>query len=149
MNGPTVHERGDDGAFPPRHPDTVIVDVLTAFLNGEHEPSGADTVSLLMQLIDGSGRPLLSRTTTELDAEVRYDRYGLGTAVVTADDTTIRIYQPAGGLADLRIEVDTGDGDDLGLAVTVNGRPVLDAMTCTTGSTVPRDLQLNGPSPRR
>lgn len=149
MSGPVAHERGDDGSFPVRHSDTLIVDALTAFLNRESEPSGADTVELVMQLITVSGRPLHTQPTTELQAEVREDRYGLCTAIVEAGDIRIRVYQPTTGNADLRIEVDTGDGDDLGLAITVNGRPVLDAMTCTTGSTVPRDLQLNGPSPRR
>lgn len=144
-----VHQRGDDGRFPARQTDTLIVDRLTAFLNRDSEPGGADTVELIMQLIQASGRPLLTQPTIEIDAEVREDRYGLYTAVVTADDTTIRIYQPAGGTADLRIEVDTGDGDDLGVAITVNGRPVLDAMTCTTGSTVPTHLQLNSPPRRR
>jgi len=144
-----VHQRGDDGQVPPRRPDTMIVDRLTAFLNRDSEPSGADTVELIMQLIQASGRPLLTQPTIEIDAEVREDRYGLYTAVVTADDTTIRIYQPTSGTADLCIEVDTGDGDDLGVAITVNGRPVLDAMTCTTGSTVPAHLQLNSPPRRR
>jgi hypothetical protein len=144
-----AHQRGDDGQFPRRQPDTMIVDRLTAFLNRDSEPSGADTVELIMQLIQASGRPLLTQPTTEIDAEVREDRYGLATALITADDTTIRIYQPTSGTTDLRIEVNTGDSDDLGVAITVNDRPVLDAMTCTTGSTVPTHLQLNNPPRRR
>lgn len=148
MSGPVVHKRGDDGRFPARQPDTLIVDALTAFLNRD-EPSGADTVELLMQLIDRSGRPLLTMPTEDIDAEVREDRYGLRTAYVDVGGMTIRIFQPTTGTADLRIEVDTGDGDDLGLAITVDGRPVLDAMTCTTGSTVPPDLQITPAAPRR
>ncbi|WP_306211085.1 hypothetical protein [Actinoplanes sp. RD1] len=143
------HTRGDT-IFTVRHPDTVLVDELTAFLNERSEPSGADTVEVLMQLIAASGRPLLTRPTTDLEAEVELDRYGLMTARVTTDDgTTVQVYQPTSGLADLRIDITTDDGDDLGVAITVNGRPVLDAMTCTTGTTVPHDLQLNGPVRRR
>lgn len=149
MSAPVVHERGDDGQFPARGPDTLIVDALTAFLNRESEPSGADTMQLLMQMIAHSGRPLLTMPTEQIFAEVREDRYGLRTAHVDVGGVTIRIFQPTSGSADLRIEVDTGDGDDLGLAITVNGRPVLDAMTCTTGSTVPSDLQFTPPAPRR
>lgn len=143
------HTRGEQ-AWGEQHPDTVLVDELTAFLNERSEPSGADTVEVLVQLIAASGRPLLTHPTTELDAEVEVDRYGLMTARVTADDgTTVQVYQPTDGLADLRVDITTDDADDLGLAITVNGRPVLDAMTCTTGTTVPHHLQLNGSVRRR
>lgn len=144
-----VHERGDDGQFPPRHPDTVLVDTLTGFLNRDSEPSGADAVALMMHLIDGSGRPLHTQPTDDVGAEVTEDRYGLYTAVVTVGDVTVRVYQPTDGTADLRVAITTGDGDDYGLAVTVDGRPVLDAMPCTWTSSVPADLQLNTRPKRR
>ncbi|MFK3983084.1 hypothetical protein ACI2K4_22240 [Micromonospora sp. NPDC050397] len=124
-----------------RHPDTVILDDLTAFLNREADPSGADVVSLLSALISGSGRPLLDEAW-EIDAEVTETRHGLQVAAVTADKYVVRVYQPTDRTADLRVDVSTEDGDDFGLAVTVNGRPVLDPMTFTWTSTVPPDLQL-------
>ncbi|MEU7925086.1 hypothetical protein [Micromonospora sp. NPDC049107] len=124
-----------------RHPDTMIVDELTAFLNREADPSGADVVELLCGLISGSGRPLIDEAW-EIEAEVTETRYGLQVAAVTADKYVVRVYQPTDRSADLRVEVLTEDGDDFGLAVTVDGRPVLDAMTFTWTSTVPPDLQL-------
>jgi hypothetical protein len=124
-----------------RHPDTVIVDQLTMFLNRGWEPSGADAVDLLCGLISGSGRPLLDQAW-EIDADVTETRYGLPVATVAADKYVVRVYQPTDRSADLLVEVVTEDGDDLGLAVTVDGPPVLDAMPFTWTSTVPPDLQL-------
>ncbi len=128
-----------------RHPDTWIVDELTAYLNSTREPSGADVTDLVCQLIAGSGRPLLNETW-DVTAEVTEDRYGLLTATVTAGPYTIRVAQPASGPADLHIAVTSGDTeadrDDWGLAITVDDRPVLDPMPCTWRSTVPADLQL-------
>jgi hypothetical protein len=132
----------------PVHPDTAIVDELTAFLNRDPEPSGADAVELMSSLIAGSGRPLLTETWP-LEAQVSEDRYGIVTATVTAGPYTIRVRQPADGTADLRIEVDSEDGDDYGLAIAVNGRAVLDPMTFTWTSSVPPDLQLTREVRRR
>ncbi|MEU8001587.1 hypothetical protein AB0B66_10540 [Catellatospora sp. NPDC049111] len=127
------------------HPDTLIVDQLTAFLNRSVDPSGGDVVDLLTSLVCDSGRPLLNHTI-ELDAEVVEDRYGIATAVVYAGPYTIRITQPADGHADIVVAVTTDDHDDYGLAITVDRRPVLDAMPNTWTSSVPADLQLAPPA---
>jgi hypothetical protein len=131
---------------PQRHPDTDIVDELTAYLNSTADPSGGDVVELVCQLIAGSGRPLLSAETWDVTAEVSEDRYGLVTATVTAGPYTIRVFQPTNGPADLQVAITSGDGeadrDDWGLAVSVDDRPVLDPMPNTWRSTVPPDLQL-------
>ncbi|MFG2042201.1 hypothetical protein [Dactylosporangium sp. NPDC048998] len=128
-----------------RHPDTSIVDDLTAYLNSTADPSGADLMDLVGQLIAGSGRPLLNETW-DVTAEVSEDRYGLLTATVTAGPYTIRVAQPTTGPADLQVAITSGDTDanrdDWGLAVTVDDRPVLDPMPNTWRSTVPADLQL-------
>ncbi|WP_433616830.1 hypothetical protein ACQP2P_15960 [Dactylosporangium sp. CA-139114] len=128
-----------------RHPDTCIVDELTAYLNSTTDPSGADVVSLLSQLITGSGRPLLNETW-DFTADVSEDRHGLLTGTVTAGPYTIRVTQPTTGIGDLHVAITSAatdtDRDDWGLAVTVDDRPVLDPMTCTWRSTVPPDLQL-------
>ncbi|GAA4259866.1 hypothetical protein [Dactylosporangium darangshiense] len=134
--------RPQDGV---RHPDTVLIDELTAYLNSTHEPSGGDVVDLLDQLIAGSGRPLLNEAW-DVTAEVSEDRYGLLTATVTAGPYTIRVAQPTSGPADLHVAITSSDTeadrDDWGLAITVDDRPVLDPMPCTWRSTVPADLQL-------
>ncbi|GAA1577238.1 hypothetical protein GCM10009827_118850 [Dactylosporangium maewongense] len=128
-----------------RHPDTFIVDELTAYLNGTADPSGGDLMDLVGQLIAGSGRPLLNQTW-DVAAEVTEDRYGLLTATVTAGPYTIRVAQTTSGPADLCVAITSGDTeadhDDWGLAITVDDRPVLDAMPNTWHSTVPADLQL-------
>lgn len=130
-----------------RHPDTSIVDDLTAYLNSTADPSGGDLMDLVGQLIAGSGRPLLNETW-DFTAEVTEDRHGLVTATVTAGPYTIRVFQPTSGPADLQVAITSSDTDDdadrndLGLAVTVDDRPVLDAMPITWRSTVPADLQL-------
>jgi len=144
-----VHQRGDDGQYPPRHPDTVVVDTLTAFLNRNDEPSGADTVALLTDLIAHTGRPLHAQPSVDIDADVEQDRYGLFTTVVTAGEITVRVYQPTDGTSDLHVAITTDDGDDYGLAVTVDGQSVLDAMPNTWTSSVPANLQLNTRPPRR
>jgi hypothetical protein len=127
------------------HPDTFIVDELTAHLNGTADPSGGDLMDLAGQLIAGSGRPLLNETW-DVTAEVTEDRYGLLTATVTAGPYTIRVAQPTTGPADLRVAITSNDTeadrDDWGLAITVDDRPVLDPMPTTWRSTVPADLQL-------
>ncbi|MGI5238712.1 hypothetical protein [Dactylosporangium sp. CA-139066] len=123
-----------------RHPDTAIVDELTAYLNSTTDPSGADLMNLVGQLIAGSGRPLLNETW-DVTAEVTEDRYGLVTATVTAGPYTIRVAQPPAGPADLQVAVTSGDteadGDDWGLAITVDDRAVLDPMPNTWRSTSP------------
>lgn len=128
-----------------RHPDTAIVDDLTAYLNSTADPSGGDLMDLVGQLIAGSGRPLLNETW-DLTAEVSEDRYGLLTATIIAGPYTIRVAQPTAGGADLLVAITSGDteadGDDWGLAITVDDRPVLDPMPNTWRSTVPPDLQL-------
>ncbi|MET7397353.1 hypothetical protein ABZS66_28095 [Dactylosporangium sp. NPDC005572] len=129
----------------PRHPDSVLVDELTAFLNSTADPSSGDLMDLVGQLIAGGGRPLLNETW-DITADVTEDRYGLLTATVTAGPYTIRVSQPTGGPADLHVAI-TSSGteagrDDWGLAVTVDDRPVLDPMPCTWRSTVPPNLQL-------
>jgi hypothetical protein len=130
------------------HPDTVLVDRLTAYLNREHEPSGADTLEYLSLLIDGSGRPLLSETW-EFTTDLSEDRHGLTTAAITAGSYTIRVAQMPDRSGDLAVTITSADNvadrDDYGLAITVDGRPVLEPMTCTTGTTVPAELQ----QPRR
>jgi len=133
---PNDEDRGED-----RHPDTAIVDAVAAFLNRDPEPSGADALELMSLLVEGSGRPLLPGTW-QIDAQVTEDRYGIATATVTAGAYTIRIRQLADRSGDLRVDVVSADGDDYGLAVTVNGRRVLDPMPCTWTSSVPPDLQL-------
>lgn len=130
------------------HPDTILVDRLTAWLNSQDEPSGGDAMELLCSLIADSGRPLLSQTW-EVTAEVDYGRYGIATGVVTAGDYTMQVAQPDGDHADLVVEILTDDGDDFGLAVVVNGRTVLEAMPCTWTSSVPQDLQLTPQAPPR
>jgi hypothetical protein len=130
------------------HPDTVIVDALTAFFNRESEPSGADAVELMCALIAASGRPLLTETWP-VQADVEEDRYGIATATVHVGPYTVRVGQPADGGGDLRVEVVSDDGDDYGLAIAVNGRAVLDPMTFTWTSSVPRDLQLTKEVHRR
>ena len=134
------------------HPDTVLVDRLTAYLNREPEPSGADTLEYLSLLIDGSGRPLLSETW-EFTTDLREDRHGLVTATITAGRYTIRVAQIHDRSGDLAVTITSADNpadrDDSGLALTVYGRPVLDPMTCTTGSTVPADLQWTPRTVRR
>ncbi|MFF5230251.1 hypothetical protein [Dactylosporangium sp. NPDC000521] len=141
----TLGGNGGDGATGKRHPDTVLVDEVTAYLNGTHEPSGADVIELLWTLIRRSGRPLLSETW-DFTADVTEDRHGLLTATITAGPYTIRVTQPTDDSGELRIDVrshdDPAEADDFGLAITVDGRPVLDPMTCTWRSTVPSDLQL-------
>lgn len=131
-----------------RHPDTALVDELTAYLNSTYEPSGADVMALVCQLISGSGRPLLDERW-DFDAEVTEDRHGLLTGTLTAGPYTIRITQPTDRSGDLHIEVTTTDPDDpdvqpddFGLAITIDGRRLLDPMPCTWTSTVPSDLQL-------
>lgn len=132
----TTHERGDDGQVPPQHPDTQIVDELTAFLNRQSEPSGADLTSLLMQLLERSGRPLLALPTLDVDAEVSHDRYGLATATVNIGGLTIKIWQPTDEAADVRIAVTTNYryGDDYRITASVDGRTLLDPTTLTTDS---------------
>ncbi|MEV6923972.1 hypothetical protein AB0M46_05590 [Dactylosporangium sp. NPDC051485] len=131
-----------------RHTDTALVDELTAYLNSTYEPSGGDLMELVCQLISGSGRPLLDERW-DFDAEVSEDRHGLLTGTVTAGRYTIRVTQPTDISGDLHIDVTTTDPDDadaqpddFGLAITIDGRRLLDPMTCTWRSTVPADLQL-------
>lgn len=112
------------------HPDTVVVDRLTAFLNRDPEPSGADALELMSLLIHGSGRPLLAETWP-VEATVSEDRYGIPTATVTAGHYQVRVVQATDDAGDLRVEITDDDGDDVGLAVTVNGRRVLGPMPCT------------------
>lgn len=135
-----------------QHPDTVLVDRLTAYLNREQEPSGADTLEYLSLLIDGSGRPLLSETW-EFATDLSEDRHGLVTATVTAGSYTIRVAQTPDSSGDLTLTITSADNDadrdDYGLAITVDGRSVLDPMTCTTGSTVPAHLQWTEQTYRR
>jgi hypothetical protein len=126
------------------HPDTVLVDRLTAYLNSEHEPSGADTLEYLSLLIDSSGRPLLAETW-EFTTDLTEDRYGLRTATITAGPFTIRVTQPTDRSGDLTVAITSADTpadrDDYGLSITVDDRPVLDPMTFTHTSSVPPDLQ--------
>ena len=133
------------------HPDTVLVDQLTAFLNREHEPSGADLLEYLSLLIDGSGRPVLQETW-EFTTDLSEDRHGLLTATITAGSYTIRVTQPTDKSGDLTVTITSADHDDdrddFGLAITIDGRSVLDPMTCTAASTVPADLQWLSPTLR-
>jgi hypothetical protein len=126
------------------HPDTVLVDMLTAYLNTEHEPSGADIADLVCQLITGSGRPLLAERW-ELTADVLEDRHGLLTATLTAGAYTIRVGQTTDRTGDLTVAITSADTaadrDDYGLAITVDDRPILDPMPMTWNSSVPSDLQ--------
>jgi hypothetical protein len=107
------------------HPDTVLVDALTAFLNRDGSPSGADAVNLMTELIAASGRPLLDSTPWALHTEVTTDRFGLATATVTAGPYRIRVHQPTAvdAAADLHIAITTGNGHTPAPAITVNGRP--------------------------
>lgn len=125
-----------------RHPDTLIVDQLTALLNRHPEPSGADAVALLCQLIAGSGRPLLAETWL-IEVDSTEDRYGIAIATVTAGPYLIRVSQATDGTAELRVDIAVEDGDDHGLAITVNGRSVLDPVPHARSgtSTVPPDRQ--------
>jgi hypothetical protein len=126
------------------HPDTVLVDRLTAYLNSEHEPSGADTLEYLSLLIDSSGRPLLAETW-EFTTDLTEDRYGLLTATITAGPFTIRVTQPTDRSGDLTVAITSADPpadrNDYGPSITVDDRPVLDPMTFTHTSSVPPDLQ--------
>ena len=133
-----------------QHLDTAIVDELTTFLNRNQEPAGADAISLLCDLVARSGRPLLT-DTWPIDTDVDENRYGIATATVTAGTYTIRVCQAGHCDADLRVEITTEDGDDYGLAIRVDGRPVLDPMPCSWrgSSTVPSDLQLTPPADHR
>ncbi|WP_412749603.1 hypothetical protein [Krasilnikovia sp. M28-CT-15] len=103
----------------------------------------------MTRLVQGSGRPLLPGETWPVDATVEEDRRGLLTGVLTIGEYTVRVFQPADGSADLHLAVTTADGDDYGLAVTVDGEPVLDAMPGTWTSTVPADLRPPSTTRRR
>jgi hypothetical protein len=125
---------GNAGAYravPPS--DAAILDRLTAYLNGTSEPSGADVVQLLCELLAASGRPLLAETW-DFAAIVDEDRHGVPSAVVNAGPCTVRVTQPTSGPGDLTIAVtsnhaDSGEHDSSGLAVTVDGRTVLHPAT--------------------
>src|SRR5262245_18551297 len=91
-------------------PDSMIVDLLTPYLNRPTEVSGADVIDLRSELIQRSGRPLLSRTLP-VHSEVAEDRYCITTATLQAGDALVRVYQPATGPAELRIDVTTGGHD--------------------------------------
>ncbi|MBG0568800.1 hypothetical protein [Actinoplanes aureus] len=126
------------------HRDTVLVDRLTAWLNTEPEPSGADLLDYVFQLIKHSGRPLLSETW-DFTADVDEDRHGLITATITAGPFTIRVSQAVDDRADLNVVITSADApaerDDYGLSITVDDRLVLEPMTFTHTSTVPPELQ--------
>ncbi|GAB7048389.1 hypothetical protein [Catenuloplanes indicus] len=111
-----------------RHPDTVLLDRLTAFINSSNPPSGADVVQLLCELLDGSGRPVVSEPW-EMTAEVVEDAYGIPAAVVTAGGYTVRLFQHPIDQPDLRIEVHNDTpitGQATGpVGITVGDRPVL------------------------
>lgn len=130
------------------HPDTIIVDHLTAWLNQQTDVSGGDAVDILCELIAASGRPLLNETW-DVTADVDEDRYGICTATAEVGAYRIRAAQDPSHDAEVIVSIDTPDGDDFGLAIEVNGRRVLEPMTCTWRSTVPADLQLTPPAPPR
>ncbi|WP_020525182.1 hypothetical protein [Catelliglobosispora koreensis] len=131
------------------HSDTVLVDRLTAWLNEQTEVSGGDAVEVICELIAESGRPLLNETW-EVCADVEQDRYGISTAVTEVGGYQVRVGQdPDAAGADVVVSIDTPDGDDFGLAISVNGRRILDPMTCTWRSSVPEDLQITPPAPPR
>ncbi|WP_033339579.1 hypothetical protein [Catenuloplanes japonicus] len=111
-----------------RHPDTVLLDRLTAFINRNHPPSGADVVQLLCELLDSSGRPVISEPW-EMTAEVIEDQHGIPAVVVTAGGYTVRLFQHPIDSPDLRIEVHNDTpitGQATGpVGVTIDDRPVL------------------------
>jgi hypothetical protein len=131
------------------HPDTKLVDQLTAWFNTQQSVSGADTVEYVSLLISGSGRPLLRETwsfTTDLDE----DRHGLTTATVTAGPFTILVTQTVDDSSDLTVAITTtdeaADHRGLGLAVTVDDRPVVDPSTRAARVTVAVDPQHSPPA---
>lgn len=125
--------------------DTTIVNQLAAFLNRDSEPSGADTLEFLTLLIHGSGRPLLTVPTLDVNAEVTEDRYGLYTATVTIGGITIRVFQPVDDSADVCVDIhqEHGYGEPHRVMVTAAGRAVLNPMPLT--ATIPADPRLAPP----
>ncbi|MFG1650664.1 hypothetical protein ACGFIE_12085 [Micromonospora sp. NPDC049275] len=124
---PTVADDGDLRSHHTtngqQHPDTAIVDALTAFLNREAEPSGADALELVSSLIDSSGRPLLAETW-DVNAAVSEDRYGVPTATITAGPVTIAVTPVPGTAAPLSVAIATENGEYVSLDLTVNQHPV-------------------------
>ncbi len=100
----------------------------------------------------GSGRPLLAETW-EFTTDLREDRHGLFTATITAGPYTVRVAQTTDGTGELTVAItsagDIADRDDYGLAITVDGRPVLDPMPMTWASSVPAELQWTPRTRRR
>ncbi|MEV0453747.1 hypothetical protein [Catellatospora methionotrophica] len=130
------------------HPDSAVLDRLTAYLNTSTHASASDVVDLLTSLITDTGRPLL-RHTFDIETEVVEDRHGIAAALIHIGSYTIRVAQPTDDHADIVVAITCEDRDDYGLAITVDGRPVLDAMPMTWTSSVPADLQLAPPAERR
>lgn len=123
---------GTDLSEDVRHPDTVLVDTLTAYLNSTFEPRDDDVADLVGQLIARSGRPLLDERW-DLEAEVSEDRHGLLTGTLTAGPYTVRVTQPTDGSGDLHVAITSADPTDVtdhpdngGLAITVDGLTVLE-----------------------
>ncbi|GIE90500.1 hypothetical protein [Actinoplanes regularis] len=132
--------------------DTAILDRLTAFLNQEGDSvSGADTVELLMQLVDASGRPRLKLPTLEVAAEVTEDRYGLVTARITIGGITLQVFQPVDGCADVCLDLtqEPGYGEGYRVMVTTEGRPVLNPVPLSTSSSPLTDPRIAPPAPPR
>jgi hypothetical protein len=128
-----------------QHPDTTVMDRLTAFLNRESEPSGGDAVALMMELITASGRPLLTLPTMDVEAAVTEDRHGLYTATITIGGITIRVFQPVDGSADVCLDPPHGYGEPYQFLVTTAGRPVLGPVPLTMTRPVVTDPRLAQP----
>jgi len=115
-----------------QHPDSDLVDQLTALLNSPGRPSDTDIVERLTQSLNAGGRPIRAEPAVGMRAEVAADPYGLISATVRAGTYTIQVTQPIDDSSDLHIQITSHDADaepdSHGLAISLDGHPLLDAI---------------------